>query len=151
MKRLLLLITIISLIGCKTNENSVDVDTDIVKDSLTDSERLSDSLDKEIISDYDMSMVDKENQTAFKENLVKIEKEHGAQWDFCTCVVKNDSINKAFAQPVSDQTFDKLSDRFDEIDKHCKAFLAQNPNQTPEERIKHEKKVKKCLKAAGIK
>lgn len=99
---------------------------------------------------YDMSTVDVKDRKEFERNLEKIEKKHGEQWDFCTCVVKNDSINKAFSSPVSDAEFDRLSDRFDVIDKHCKAFLAQNPNQTPEERAKHEKKVKKCLKEAGV-
>lgn len=108
------------------------------------------NLEDEVDSNYDMSTVDVKDRQEFKENLEKIEKEHGEQWDFCTCVVKNDSINKAFADPVSDDEFDRLSDRFDVIDKHCKAFLAQNPNQTPEERLKHEKKVNKCLKSAGI-
>ena len=97
------------------------------------------------------SLFFKKNQKEFKENLAKIEKVHGEQWDFCTCVVKNDSINKAFSQPVSDAQFDRLSLRFDEIDQRCKAFLMQSPNVTPEERIKHEKKVRNCLKEAGIK
>jgi hypothetical protein len=101
-------------------------------------------------SDYDMSTVDVKDRAEFKETLKKIETQHGEQWDFCTCVVKNDSINKAVAQPLSDQEFERLSERLDVIDKHCKAFLAQNPNQTPEERVKHEKQVKKCLKEAGI-
>lgn len=103
----------------------------------------------EIKSDYDMSTVDSKDLKEFKQNLAKIEQEHGAQWDFCTCVIKNDSINKAFSKEVSDKEFDKLSDRFDEIDQKCKAFLAQNPNSTPEERAIHEKKVKKCLREAS--
>jgi hypothetical protein len=107
--------------------------------------------DVEIQSEYDMSTVDDKDLREFKENLAKIEKEHGEQWDFCTCVIKNDSINKAFSKEVSDKEFDRLSERFDEIDQKCKAFLAQNPNSTPEERAIHEKKVKKCLKEAGIK
>jgi len=150
MKKYLLFITLFSVIGCNSDPKDVEVDETNNKDSLNEVNR-NDSLDKVIISDYDMSDVDKKNQLDFKETLVKIEKEHGEQWDFCTCVVKNDSINKAFSQPVSDAAFDKLSARFDEIDKRCKAFLAQNPNVTPEERAKHEKKVKKCLKEAGIK
>lgn len=107
--------------------------------------------DVDVQSDYDMDMVDEDDMEEFKENLAHIEKEHGEQWDFCTCVVKNDSINKAFSQPVSDAEFDRLSNRFDEIETHCQAFLVQNPNATPEERAKHEKKVKKCLKDAGVK
>lgn len=85
------------------------------------------------------------------ESLIEIEKKYGEQWDFCTCVIKNDSINKAFSKPVSDSEFDRLSERFDVIDEKCKAFLVQNPNVTPEERVEHERKVKKCLKEAGIK
>lgn len=102
-------------------------------------------------SNYDMSLVDDKHSQEFMESLVEIEKKYGEQWDFCTCVIKNDSINKAFSQPVSDAEFEKLSARFDVIDEKCKAFLVQNPNVTPEERAEHERKVKKCLKEAGIK
>ena len=62
-----------------------------------------------------------------------------------------DEQTSELAKPVSDSEFERLSNRFDEIETHCQAFLAQNPNQTPEERVKHEKQVKKCLKEAGIK
>ena len=104
----------------------------------------------EIQSDYDMDMVDADDMEEFKESLAQIEKEHGEQWDFCTCVVKNDSINKAVME-ASDSEIDGLFERLEVIDQHCKAFLVQNPNATPEERAKHEKKVKKCLKEAGVK
>ena len=104
-----------------------------------------------IISNIDISEVDEKHSEEFVESLIEIEKKYGEQWDFCTCVIKNDSINKAFSNPVSDQEFDRLSARFDVIDEKCKAFLVQNPNQTPEERANHEKKVKKCLKEAGVK
>lgn len=150
MKKLLFLITILFLISCSSTP---EVDTDEIevdKDSIADA-NLIDSLSKEVISDYDMSNVDKKNSAEFIKNLVEIEKKYGEQWDFCTCVVKNDSINKAFSSPVSDKEFERLSDRFDVIDEKCKAFLVQNPNVTPEERAKHEKKVRECLKAAGIK
>lgn len=117
----------------------------------TDTLQMTENGDRvEVKSDYDMSTVDVKDRAEFKENLEKIEKKHGEQWDFCTCVVKNDSINKAVAQPLSDEEFERLSERLDVIDNHCKAFLTQNPNQTPEERIKHEKQVKKCLKEAGV-
>lgn len=82
----------------------------------------------------------------------KIEAKYGEQWDFCDCVVKGDSINKAFMKPnLPDKEFNRLSDRFDEIDQKCQAFRIQDANRTPEERAIHEKKVKKCLRAAGIK
>lgn len=105
-----------------------------------------------IKSEIDMSLVDPDKREEFLESLADIEDQYGQQWDFCTCVVKNDSIDKVFKNPgLSDSEVDRLMTRFDEIDLKCKAFLAQNPNQTPEDRIKHEKKVKDCLKAAGIK
>ncbi len=149
MNKLLFFITLFTVISCTSDVNNAELLTD-TSDSLA-VENDKDTIDKHIISDYDMSTVDKKNQKEFKQSLAKIEKIHGEQWDFCTCVVKNDSINKAFAKPVSDKEFDRLSDRFDEIDSKCKAFLAQSPNVTPEERVAHEKKVKKCLKEAGIK
>ena len=150
MNKLLFFITLFTVISCSTDDNNSDILSDDL-DSLAFDNNVRDTLDKQIISDYDMSTVDKKDQKEFKQSLAKIEKIHGEQWDFCTCVVKNDSINKAFAKPVSDKEFDRLSDRFDAIDSKCKAFLAQSPNVTPEERVAHEKKVKKCLKAAGIK
>lgn len=88
----------------------------------------------------------------FKENKKKIEAIYGEQWGFCECVVKGDSINKAFAKSnISDEEFDRLSKRFDVIDEKCQAFRIQDANRTPEERALHEKKVRKCLKNAGAK
>lgn len=87
-----------------------------------------------------------------QESIAKIEEKYGEQWDFCDCVVKGDSINKAFSKPnLPDAEFDRLSKRFDEIDEKCQAFRIQDANRTPEQRELHEKKVKKCLREAGIK
>jgi len=87
-----------------------------------------------------------------KKSLKKIEAKYGEQWDFCNCVVKGDSINKAFLKPnLPDKEFERLSNRFDEIDEKCQAFRIQDANRTPEERAIHEKKVKKCLRAAKVK
>jgi hypothetical protein len=86
-----------------------------------------------------------------KKSIKKIEAKYGEQWDFCDCVVKGDSINKAFSRPnIPDKEFERLSSRFDEIDKKCQAFRIQDANRTPDERMLHEKKVNKCLRAAGI-
>lgn len=89
----------------------------------------------------DSGYVDEEAET---ENL--IEATYGEQWDFCDCVVKNDSVNKAI-ETAEDDEFDALLVRMDEIDKHCKTMLT-TPNTTPEERDKHQRKVNKCLRDA---
>lgn len=87
-----------------------------------------------------------------KEAVKKIEAKYGEQWDFCDCVVKGDSIDKAFKKAnLPDKEFNRLSDRFDVIAEKCQAFRIQDANRTPEERAIHEKKVKKCLRAAGVK
>jgi hypothetical protein len=88
-----------------------------------------------------------------KENLAKIEKKYGEQWGFCECVVANDSIDKAVKNLIDFETpqAEKLLDRFDYVSKKCQAFLGMDASKTPEERQKHEKKVKKCLKDANIK
>jgi hypothetical protein len=82
----------------------------------------------------------------------KIEGKYGEQWDFCNCVVKGDSLNKAISSgKLSDAAFDRLSKRFDEIELRCKVFKMQDPNRTPEERLIHEKKVQDCLENIGDK
>lgn len=83
----------------------------------------------------------------FKENKMKIEAIYGEQWDFCKCVVLNDSLDKA---AKSGDVNDKFMERFEEVDKHCKSFLVMDDLRTPEERENHEKKIRKCLKEAGI-
>ena len=84
-------------------------------------------------------------------SIAKIEEKYGEQWDFCDCVVKGDSINKAFSKPnLPDKEFDRLSARFDEIDQKCQAFRIQDASRTPEQREQHERKVRKCLRDAGL-
>ena len=81
-----------------------------------------------------------------------MEVKYGEQWDFCDCVAKGDSLNKAISLgKLSDADFDRLSKRFDEIELRCKVFKMQDPNRTPEERLIHEKKVNDCLEKIGDK
>jgi hypothetical protein len=81
----------------------------------------------------------------FVENKRKIEKKFGQQWDFCRCVLANDSLDLLIKNNADlDEKFMK---KFDEVDQKCKAFLVMSPNKTPEERTIHEKKIKKCLMA----
>ena len=106
----------------------------------------------QIESKYDLETVDPKHREEFLENMAKIEEQYGEQWDFCTCIIKNDSVQKAFMnEGLSDAQFDALADRSEAIDNKCKAFLVQSLNQTPEERYEHKKKVDKCLKEAGLK
>jgi hypothetical protein len=92
------------------------------------------------------------NTDDLKKSMKVITEKYGEQWDFCNCVVKGDSLNKALNnEKLSDKELDKLLTRFDEIDKKCQAFKIIDPNRTPKERAQHEKKVKKCLKENGIK
>lgn len=83
-----------------------------------------------------------------KENLAKIEQKYGEQWGFCECVVVNDSIDQAVKKTTDFDTpeAEKLLNRFDYVSKKCQAFLGMDTNRTPEERQKHEKKVKRCLR-----
>ena len=145
----LISLTIISFGSCKeskTDDDSLVIDKDLAVDSMS-----AKTTDIAVISDYDMSKVDADNVEEFKENLVKIEKEFGEQWDFCTCAVKGDSINEAFKKPdLPDAEFNALFERLDFIDEKCKAFRIQNPSKTPEERAAHEKEVKKCLEQVGL-
>jgi len=83
----------------------------------------------------------------FKENKKVIEKKFGEQWDFCTCVVLNDSIDKAVKAGNMD---DKLMERFDVVDQKCKSFLVMDNSRTPEERMLHDKKIQKFLRGAGV-
>lgn len=75
----------------------------------------------------------------------KIEKKYGEQWDFCACILKNDSINKAFKNKLTPEQEDKLIDRWDFVETKCKE-LTTFDNTTPEERAIYQARVKKCLK-----
>lgn len=143
------LLLIVSSCGSESKGSKPKKKKDVVV--MTEEDSITATIDSlHITSEMDMSLISPEDRGEFLKNLAEIEKKHGQQWDFCTCVIKNDSINKAFMKELSDEAFDKLSLRFDVIDAKCKAFLAQNPNQTPEDRAKHEKKVRDCLRAEGI-
>ncbi|MEX2485235.1 MAG: hypothetical protein WED10_11765 [Brumimicrobium sp.] len=73
----------------------------------------------------------------------EIVKKFGIQWDFCTCINKSDSVNTALME-ASDDAFDMVMERSEYIDSKCKEMLVR-PNATPEDRLKHDKKVKNCL------
>ncbi len=85
-----------------------------------------------------------------KENHEKIVKKYGEQWDFCKCIVANDSITDAFEKKLTTKQEEALMARWEYVDSKCKE-LTTTPNTTPEERDRHEKRVMKCLKQNGLK
>lgn len=80
----------------------------------------------------------------------KIEKKYGEQWDFCACILKNDSINKAFKNKLTPEQEDQLIDRWDFVETKCKE-LTTFDNTTPEERANYQKKVSNCFKNKDFK
>ncbi len=80
-------------------------------------------------------------------NHEKIVSKYGEQWDFCSCVQANDSINRASQKGLNEKQAEILMKRWEVVEVKCKEFLT-NPNRTPEEREIHERKVAKCLKDA---
>ncbi len=152
MKALMLFVLFICIVSCGGDSEHVEEIIPVGDDGQqTDSiAQLEDSLDEIIESNYDMSMVDVKKRKDFKENLIRIEKEHGEQWDFCTCAVKKDSAEKALlAEGISDQHFEKVWARSEWIDKKCQALDVQGDQRTPEQREKRKKDIRDCLKAAG--
>ena len=94
----------------------------------------------------EIKIISKKNEKT--ENHNKIIEKFGEQWDFCKCVLANDSINSAFEKTVTDAETNRLMKRWEHVEVKCKEFLTSE-NKTPEQRIEHELKVKKCLKNAA--
>lgn len=137
-----LFLTFLFILSCNSSP-----DTEEIKEELI-------SVEEEIPNVFVADTAKKKHQIKEeKENLEKIEKKYGEQWGFCECVVANDSIDKAVKNLIDFETpqAEKLLERFDYVSKKCQAFLGMDASRTPEERQKHEKKVKKCLKDANIK
>ena len=140
MKKLLYLVVIAFFsvfVSCKGSAEGDETDSDtLTVDTLLDTTLIDSSLFM-----YDSGYVDEALET---NNL--IEAKYGEQWEFCDCVVKNDSVNTAI-ENASDEEFDAILERMDVIDQHCKTMLTA-PNTTPDEREAHDRKVRKCLKNA---
>lgn len=141
----------IFLSSCKTESNPEKKPSDTDKDTTIRVEAI-DTITKNV--DY-TNIIAEEDLPAAVQNLIKdeemketkvdLEKKHGVQWDFCTCVLKSDSIIAAF-ETANDEDFDKLMERSDYIDSKC-SMIRATPNTTPEERNKHEKAIKACRKS----
>lgn len=131
---LILLVICFSCTEKKSKTNSTSTEKQLVK---------IDSVKPEI---KEIKIISKKNEKT--ENHTKIIEKFGEQWDFCTCVLANDSINSAFEKTVTDAETNKLMKRWGHVEIKCKEFLTSE-NKTPEQRIEHELKVKKCLKNAA--
>jgi hypothetical protein len=84
--------------------------------------------------------------TLQRENKSRIEKKYGAQWDFCDCVQKSDSLDQVLKKKtLSDVETEQLLLRADEIEKKCKLFLTDLESKKPADRAAHQAKVKACL------
>lgn len=148
MHKFFYVLSLFLIVSCSSNEVTVDEVDENSKDSLDVSGK-SDTDTFDIKSDYNLGTVDAKERKEFRENLAQIEKKHGVQWDFCTCIVANDSINTVLkVANLPDAKLDKLLDRLNVVEEKCQAFLVQSPDRTPEERARHEKKVRDCLKEA---
>ncbi len=130
---LILLVICFSCTEKKSKTNSTSTEKQLV---------IKDSVKPEI---KEMKIISKKNEKT--ENHNKIIEKFGEQWDFCKCVLANDSINSAFEKTVTDAETNKLMKRWEHVEVKCKEFLTSE-NKTPEQRIEHELKVKKCLKNA---
>lgn len=134
----------LSLFSCTSEEeNTTDTKTEVSSNENEEHDTIEDQNDSEDTITQIADVYEDEDQ---KESIEKIEKEYGKQWDFCTCVVKNDSVNKAIEGDVSDADLDFLLERLDYLEVKCKGMLIL-PNATPDERDEHQKKVNNCLKA----
>ena len=129
----ILLVICFSCSEKKSKTNSTSTEKQLVK---------KDSVKPEI---KEIKIISKKNEKT--ENHNKIIEKFGEQWDFCKCVLANDSINSAFEKTVTDAETNKLMKRWEHVEVKCKEFLTSE-NKTPEQRIEHELKVKKCLKNA---
>ena len=143
MHRLLLAIFVLFVIAsCGGGEKCKDCDIP-KQDTVAEVE---DDLDAALASDT-ATAPSKE----LKDNHDKIVKKYGEQWDFCKCVVANDSITDVAEKgKLTDKQYEALMARWEYVDTKCKE-LTTFDNTTPEERDRHEKRVNKCLKQNGLK
>ncbi len=120
------------------NDENNDSDSTNVSDTLMNDDL---SIDTTEVEEDTVEIV--YDDPAVQEAHKEIVKKYGIQWDFCTCIKKSDSVNTALME-ASDAEFDAVMERSEYIDSKCKGLLIQ-PNATPEDRMKHENKVKNCL------
>ncbi len=134
------LILAVGMVSCSTDPVSDQNDIPLV-DSTTS------NVDSLTVAPKDT--VQTEHYETVEETYVHDHKKK--QWDFCDCIYKTDSIDKAInaSENLTEAEFEVLMARFELIDQHCKTIIA-SPNTTPRERKAHEAKVRKCKKELGL-
>lgn len=127
---------ILLFFSCNNGESKYDI-VEIEEGNLT----------VEAVDSIEIDTTEYVSEVVEKNEIKKeIEKKYGKQWDLCDCVKKNDSIQKVIEKMGDEDDFDPVFARMEEIDQHCKEMLTI-PNTTPEDRQKHQKRVKDCLRS----
>ena len=147
LKNTFLLLTFsLLLFACKNNEECKECEEEQLAIEVPKViEKKSDQEIADIKADEKAISEGKNVDINFKENKKKIVEKFGEQWTFCACVRANDSLDKLIKSGA--ELNDAFMNRFDEVDKKCKAFLVMSNNSTPDERKAHNKKTKDCLKS----
>ncbi|MBU2018366.1 MAG: hypothetical protein KJ941_01860 [Bacteroidetes bacterium] len=142
---LMILLPVFSLEGCKSNNSSGDKDLQNARDSIAFQDSLAMASEQKLPDlTVNKPIISKNIDKNFEANKAKIEKKYGNQWDFCRCIIMNDSLDQLIKKGA--ELDDAFMTKFDEVDQKCKAFLTMSPNQTPDERKLHEQKIRECLK-----
>jgi len=145
------IIAIYILVCCASSCTNDPADTNkpgYVSDRLT---KIDNQDELTIKSQLDSSSTATYIESEIKAATDEVEKKYGEQWDFCDCIYKTDSINRAISNntQLSNDDFDKLMARFEAIDSVCKILITA-PNTTPDERKAHQRKVENCKNKFGI-
>lgn len=127
--------------ACKANEDISDIESDIDSTDIEVFVQGDDILESFETLNEEASLDEQNESEKIRAEIVE---KFGEQWDFCVCIVKSDSVNTALMETDDDDEFDLIMERSDFIDSKCKEMLLQ-PNSTPEDRAKHEQRVKRCL------
>src|SRR5690606_38685986 len=127
---------ILLFFSCTNGESKYDI-VEIEEGNLT----------VEAVDSIEIDTTEYVSEVVEKNEIKKeIETKYGKQWDLCDCVKKNDSSQKVIEKMGDEDDFDPVFARMEEIDQHCKEMLTI-PNTTPEDRQKHQKRVKDCLRS----
>lgn len=137
-----LLVLSIIFFSCKNDAPSSDATQNQKDSTLVSNEKVV----EEIVEPAKTVNKDSIKEVEKTENQVAITKKYGVQWDFCTCIRTLDSINEAFLEDnLSADGETILENRLSYVDNKCKAITTL-PSNTEEDRARHQKKVRDCLK-----